>query len=183
MRLTRRVSVICVLAAVCVGTNYMLSILPNVNLMDLVVFIAGYCFGFATGSMIAVLSWLVYGAVNPYGFSPPIFITTVLCEMIYSAFGSIARRHDLIRIRGGSGKRRYVSVEAGALGFLSTLLYDLPTNAICGPLWYHRDSLVESVAIALIVGIPFAVVHQVSNFVIFLLCAVPSITGVMRALR
>lgn len=175
MRLSRRVSVISILTATCIGSGYALSGLPNVNLMDVLIFVSGYCFGLVIGSTIAVLSWLVYGTINPFGFGGIHLPVVAVSEIVYALFGSLARRYGVFA--NPSRSSHYFSVSAAVMGFISTLLYDLFTNIACAYTWYAG-----SIATAIIVGVPFTIVHEASNFVIFLFCAIPISVAVNRFL-
>lgn len=176
MRLSKRVSVISILTATCIGSSYALSALPNVNLMDVLVFVSGYCFGFAIGSTIAVLSWLVYGTINPFGFGGIHIPVVAISEIVYALFGALARRYHILA--NPNPPSHYLSVSAAVLGFVSTFIYDLFTNIAWAHIWYAG-----SIATAIVVGIPFAIVHEVSNFAIFLVCAIPISVAVNRFMR
>ncbi|MEM2094894.1 MAG: hypothetical protein QXI32_06325, partial [Candidatus Bathyarchaeia archaeon] len=127
---TRSIAIVVCLSALCVGTNYAMLPLSNVKLMDTVVFTTSLAFGFATGAAVAALSWLVYGTLNPLGFSAPILATVILSEMVYPYAGLMVRRNRSLRELNSSSITR--SVVLGTTGFLCTLAYDLITNAVSG---------------------------------------------------
>ncbi len=83
---------IAVLTAVCVATNYLLIGFVNVKFMDLIVFVSGLAFGAVVGSSVGALTWLVYGTINPYGFSLPILVATCLGETIFGLAGALLGR-------------------------------------------------------------------------------------------
>ena len=68
----RDISIITVLTALCVGWSYALIGLPNINIMELVVFVTGFIFGVPIGVTTGVLVWAVYGAINPLGLNIPV---------------------------------------------------------------------------------------------------------------
>jgi uncharacterized membrane protein len=61
----------------------------NVKFMDLIVFVSGVVFGPLMGASVGVLTWLVYGTLNPYGFSLPILLATCTGESIYGIIGGM----------------------------------------------------------------------------------------------
>ncbi len=60
-----RASLIAVLVALSVSSNYAMVWIPNVKLMDLLVFIGGFISGTLDGALVGALSWVVYGFLNP----------------------------------------------------------------------------------------------------------------------
>jgi hypothetical protein len=124
----------------------------NVKLMDLIVFTAGYILGSGLGALTGVLVWLVYGTINPFGFSLPILISTILGEAMFGFAGGLF-----------SGKVDVKNFDpwVAVTGFLLTFVYDLFTNIISGL------TAGIPIPIALITGIPFTLAHMISNTVFF----------------
>ncbi len=148
---SRRAAVIGLLSALAIATNYAMIGIPNVKLMDSIVFLAGMGLGFADGAAVATLTWLVYGFLNPYGFVPTIWLATTLGEWLFALAGSLSRA-----LPGG---RRVPAL--AVLGFATTLAYDLITNAAFAttfglPVWT-----------ALVAGVPFALLHELTNAAAF----------------
>ena len=67
----RDISLITVLTALCVGGNYALIGLPNIKVMDLVVFVSGFVFGTFIGATTGILAWTLYGVINPLASVSP----------------------------------------------------------------------------------------------------------------
>ena len=171
----RKVVLIGLISALCVVTNYALLPLSNIKLMDTIVFVSGFLFGPTFGISVAVITWLIYGTLNPYGFSFPTLVSVVLGEMIYALAGYlVSRRPDIFL--GGT----WLSIQnigSGVVGMFSTLLYDLFTNAVTGWLFYG------SILIGLLYmnfPLPLGIIHEVSNFLFFSLLAPPIIYTVKR---
>ncbi len=148
---TRRAAIIGLLSALSIATNYALTGVPNVKLMDSVVFLAGLSLGPIDGIAVASLTWTVYGFFNPYGFVPTVWVATVLGEWVYALAGWISGR-------AGGGVR---SSTLAAVGFLTTLAYDILTNAA------FALTFGLPVRAALVAGIPFALIHELSNAATF----------------
>jgi len=131
--------------------------------MDSIVFLSGYLAGSVAGAITGMLIWLIYGTLNPYGFNLPILLSTMLAESLYGVIGGFIARKKVVE-----GCSHYY-VYLGGVGFLSTMLYDLLTNLVFAAVFsipYLK---------ALIIGIPFMVVHISSNFFLF-----PLVIGVYR---
>lgn len=165
---SRKVCIIAIIAALCVGSNYALVGVPNVKVMDLLVFVSGFVFGPLIGASVGIFAWLIYGSINPYGFVFQIWLATIFSEVIYGAAGGFMRKW--LTSTGPSNNLLELSFLFGAAGFLSTLIYDLITNVVFA--WAFNVPLL----LAILAGVPFALIHEVSNAVLFGVCSVPLIT-------
>jgi uncharacterized membrane protein len=172
---SRKASLIAVTVAACLGSNYALIGVANLKVMDLLVFVSGFVFGPMIGASVGILVWTVYGLLNPYGFVPQIWIATMLSESIYGVAGGLLGK-SLSAVRLPSN-RAGLSILFGATGFLLTLTYDLVTN-IAFALTFNVPIIA-----ALIAGIPFAIIHEASNTVLFGICSIPLITVLERSYR
>ena len=164
---TRKISFIGIMTSLCISTNYLLLWIPNVKFMDLFVFISGYTMGGVSGALVGVLSWLVYGTINPYGFNLPTLIATCIGESLYGIAGGLSEKLGL-RISFGQShvkERKFwkESLGLGIIGFLLTFIYDLFTNIVTAII-FEIPLFVWIVA-----GIPFAIIHESSNFLLFFL--------------
>ena len=169
-----KVSIISTLVALCVATNYALVGVYNVKVMDFIVFVGGFCFGPIAGALIGILSWAVYGVINPYGFVPQIWLATMLCESIYGVIGGLLGRN--LASNNFDGQRLKLSVLFGATGFMLTLIYDLITNVV-----YSLTFDIPTI-VAIILGTPFTILHELSNTAIFVIGSVPLIIAVRNSL-
>jgi hypothetical protein len=158
----KRTALIACLAALCIGTNYALLALPNVKLMDAVVFTTGFFFGVTQGTAVAAIAWLVYGTLNPLGISVPVLLAVVPSEAIYALAGGLLRRTATGDPSGKTSVER--SIVFGAAGLFSTLAYDLITNAVSGLLSYNS---VWMGLLTMNFPIPLGIMHEASNLVFF----------------
>ena len=161
---TREMSFVAVMTALCISTNYLMIGLVNIKLMDLFVFVSGYLMGPFIGALVGVLTWLVYGTLNPYGFSLPIFFATSLGETVYGVVGGLCARFRLEAPKSISVDDLgfwALNFKIGILGFLSTFIYDLFTNIVSGIV------VGIPILVSIIMGIPFSITHEVSNFAFF----------------
>lgn len=172
---TAKIAVIATFCALSIGTDYALIGLPQVKLMDLIVFVGGFLFGPVVGSSIGIFSWLIYGSMNPSGFEPRIWVATMLAETVYGITGGLLRK-ALGSIGLGSQQFR-LSVFFATMGFLPTVLFDLTTNIVYASVYN------TPVVVAILVGAPFAVLHEGSNFLIFGVLSVPTIAALRKVVK
>ncbi len=169
---TLKIAIIACLVALSIGTNYALAGVWNVKLMDFIVFIGGFCFGPLVGALVGVISWAVYGTINPLGFMLPIWLATMFTEAIYGIAGGFLGKGI-----GNNLKSEWwqASVFFASMGVLLTLVYDVATNAVFGL------TVGWNVIFAVIVGfIPFGLLHEVSNLVFFGFGSVPVISAINK---
>lgn len=176
---TRTLCLIIMLTSINLASNYALLGIPNVKIMDLIVFTGGYLIGLVPGVLIGVLTWLVYGTLNPLGFNLIILAATSTSETIYAIFGWLSRKLNLFSenlspLEINAEKFWLTNLKLGIIGFLATFIYDLITN----------------IASVVIVGLPpimaiisgawFALVHEVSNFIFFFFGGIPIIVTLRK---
>ncbi len=170
----REACAVITMTATCLATNYALVWLPNIKLMDFLVFATGLLFGPIAGASVGALTWLIYGTINPYGFCLPILVATACSETIYGLAGGLLRRLSGLRWLEGEGLA-WSAYKLGVLGFALTALYDLLTN-LAFALVFGMPVL-----LALAYGAYFALTHEVSNAVIFAICT-PALARAARLL-
>lgn len=154
------------MTALATASAYATAAIPNVTLMDVAVFISGWALGAAAGATVGCLSWVVYGLLNPYGFNLLVWVATTTCEALYGLAGGLARRAVPLQ------EAKVAAALLGALGFMTTFAYDVGTNAAFA-LAFNVPFLT-----ALALGAPFAVVHEVSNLLLFAFVATPALRAV-----
>jgi uncharacterized membrane protein len=168
---TTKLAVIISLTALSIATNYALIGVYNVKLMDFIVFISGFCFGPMVGAFVGVLSWTIYGTLNPHGFVLSIWLATMFSETIYGLVGGfLGRNFNSLQLKK---EWKEASVFFAILGVMSTLIYDVVTNIVFGL------SSGINVIIAIFSGFfPFGLVHVVSNAIFFAVGSVPAISAI-----
>jgi hypothetical protein len=163
---TRKASMLAIFTATALSTNYLMIGLINVKFMDMIVFLGGFLFGTGFGVQVGVLTWLVYGTINPYGFNLPTLFATMIGEALYGVAGGLSsNRLD---------PSRFPYLEFALIGFLTTFLYDLFTNIATA--YITGIPLI----ITLVNGIPFALVHEFSNAAFFGFGVIPVLRTVRR---
>jgi hypothetical protein len=181
-RSSTKASLVAVFTGVSLGTNYALAAVPNVKVMDAIVFIAAFLFGLDVGLGVAFFSRLVYGYVNPWGQAGiDLLIFLIIGESFYALAGSLLRRGSFVK-RLPIERETYArwGVIFGVTGLISTLAYDVLTNF--ASYLFTTTSLFNALSIGMVTGAPFAVVHEVSNFVFFATVAPVTIVSTNRFL-
>ncbi len=171
---TLNACIIATLVATCVATNYVLVGVPNVKFMDFIVFIGGFCFGPLAGALIGILSWAVYGTINPHGFVLQVWLATMLSEPIYGLIGGYLGK-NFVSTNFGEQRVR-LSVFFGTMGFLLTLVYDLLTTIV------YVLTLSLPIIATFAFGAPFTVAHELSNAIIFGAGSIPMITAIRKVI-
>ena len=160
---------IAVFTAECLATNYAMIALPNIKIMDALVFIAAFLFGWTVGVGIAISTWTVYGFVNPYGQAGfPLILFLMMGECFYAIGGASLRKtsvaKQLLEERRVSADFAVIAM-FGTAGLALTFAYDVLTNF--ATYIFVSNSLYQALLIGLVTGAPFAILHELSNLGIF----------------
>jgi uncharacterized membrane protein len=164
-----KVSIIAILVAICVATNYALVGVPNVKVMDFLVFITGFCFGPVIGILTGILGWAVYGAMNPYGFILQVWLATMFSESIYGLLGGLVGK--TLALTNFSDERIKLSIFFGSMGLISTFIYDIITNVV------YASAFGIPFIVAFVIGAPLTILHEVGNAAIFGVISIPVIVA------
>jgi len=153
-----RIALAGIMLALALGLGYLLSPIPNIELMSLTLFAAGYFLGIPLGALIGMLAFFLYSVLNPYGIAPPILLMSqVIGGAIIGVGGGITK---LFWKRLPPAVGVIVAATAGAS---LTLLYDILTN-IGGFIAYTSKTTIWAYLLG---GIIFAITHIASNTAIF----------------
>jgi hypothetical protein len=175
-----KVAVVSVFTALSLSTNYLMIDVPNIKLMDSLIFIAGFLFGLDVGVATSISVWLIYGFVNPYGQDSIILLFFLIAgECFYAIAGSLLRRTTRSsQMFANWGFWHSVTV-FGGLGLLATFAYDALTNF--ATYLFLASSLYQALLIGMITGAPFAIIHEISNTIFFVTIVPGAIYAVQRS--
>lgn len=186
-----KISMVAVFSALSLGTNYAMSSLPNIKIMDALVFVAAFLFGLRVGVGVAVVTWLVYGFVNLFGQAGYMLFFLMIGESFYAIAGALFRRtrlsKELIGLESSHGNSltaaqthesgvRWSFVVLGIIGLLAALAYDVFTNTATWflQLYDPSRSIGTLLSQAFVVGLvtmnfplPMGLMHQVSDLFFF----------------
>lgn len=175
-----RIAVVAVFAALALATNYALIGIPNVKIMDALVFLAAFLFGLKVGAAVGASTWAVYGFINPQGSADLILLSFLITgECFYALAGAGLRKTTIAQDLLESERfQRGFSLVFGTVGLLATLAYDVLTNFAS---WlFLTTSPYDALIVGLITGAPFALVHEISNLVLFSTAAPAAIVAAKR---
>ena len=173
---------IAVFTAESLATNYAMIGVQNVKLMDAFVFLGAFLFGLTVGVGIAISTWAIYGFVNPNGQAGfPLIFFLMAGECFYAIGGAVLSRSSVAK-QLLADKRLSSDFEIafifGVAGLGLTFAYDLLTNF--ATYMFVASSFYQALVIGVISGALFALIHEVSNLVIF---ALVSPAGIVAARR
>ena len=144
------------------AVGYSLVYVPNVELVTLIIFLAGFLMGTKYGLITGIIGEFLFSALNPFGSGllfPPMLIAQVLSMAFVGFAGGIAGKWLPFR----KFSKKYILI-FGIIGFLITLVYDIFVSAA-----YPISAgfgLNETVGIILS-GIIFSVMHIAMNVMVF----------------
>jgi len=158
----RRLLLVALFSALSISMGYILSSVPNVELMSFCVFLGGVYTGIMGGITVGVLAITIYSLFNPFGPPlPQLLIAQIFSFATIGFFGSI-----LVFIIKGR-KKVFIAIVSGIMGFLLTLLYDTLTTLATAIVVSGGVDLSQSLKGVFISGSFFIVLHVLSNTAIF----------------
>ncbi|NWF96806.1 MAG: hypothetical protein HXY34_11750 [Candidatus Thorarchaeota archaeon] len=172
LRSSEHLSMIAIMSALALVGNYALVAIPNVELGTTVLFVTASVFGFSTALTCVILMSIVYSWFNPWGaFVPQIWLGQVCGWILIVALGAYMGSRLWKR---NNRAHLVVLTLAGALG---TFYFDLVTNIA----WSWTTGI--PIGAVLVTGIPFMLMHVVSNAVLFPLVTPPLHGAITQVLK
>ena len=158
------------LAALAAAAGY--DPIPNVELISIVLFLAGAHVGLGAGLVVALIGRGLHSLVNPWGPAPPIIVVgNVAGSMLFAAAGALLGPAIANRLSVAAG-----AVALAGVGAAVTLAYDVVTNlATVVTMGAQAEPLP-----VLLMGVPLAVVHIISNAIVFPVVGSPLLARVVR---
>ncbi|RPH94796.1 hypothetical protein EHM69_06440 [candidate division KSB1 bacterium] len=161
--------------AVGVVLGFLLSGIPNVELVTAVCFLSGFLFGFRAGLLTGALTEVIFAGFHPMGSSLGLLLAAQIIGMsLAGASGTLAA---LSVGMNRTGLRYGMTVVA--YGLLTTVFFDFLTN-LAFPIMAGFSF--SQTLITLAAGVPFAAIHLISNAMVFSLIVVPIIPRLHKTL-
>jgi hypothetical protein len=158
---TKELALVAAFTALAIASDFALADIPNVKLVDPIVFSVAFAFGLEMGMYVGVLSELIWGTLSPYGFGGYIIPFLVAGEVLYALAGwAAARVWD-----GESSRVSARNLYFGAALAVCAFLWDMETNAGTALLSFWPSLTLQKVLATEALGIPFMVSHEVSDLV------------------
>jgi hypothetical protein len=164
----RKVAFVAIMAATALAGNYALSGIPNVETSSVLVFLSGFLFGPSIGAMVGLITMSIYQFWNPWGaFIPPIGIAVIGSTILTGLIGGL-----LGKILNSKSSASAQFLWPAIFGMLSTLFFDTATN------YAYSITFGVPFIIALLTGLPFSIIHIMTNGFLFGLLTPPVIHAV-----
>ncbi len=164
IRLSKWVALLGIMTALALVGNFVLVVIPNVELGTTILFITAYIFGPLMAVWSALIMSIIFSSINPWGGMIPLIWLAQLIGWVYVSL-----------VGGMLGRARNTSrTELAVAGLVCTLVFDLITNIA------YSLSFNIPILVALTTGVPFLLIHVVSNIFLFSL-VVPTIHKAVTA--
>jgi hypothetical protein len=127
-----KVAVVAIFTAMIVSSDFALSGFSNVKLLDTLVFVSAYVFGFQVGALVGVLSETVWSFFSPYGNAGAIAPFLILGELLFALAGWTSSKVWGPNLKLGSPYPLFI----GSLLTICAFLWDFETNVATALLAY-----------------------------------------------
>jgi hypothetical protein len=144
--------------ALAVSLGFVLSRIPNIELMTATVFLSGFLLGSKKGLAVGFLAEGIYSLLNPYGMAPPPLFAAQAVSMGFSglAGGWLGSRHP--------ENAPFFAFKCALAGFFCTLFFDALTTLSFVPINHFNA---KQLAASALFGVWFYAAHLASNLTIF----------------
>ena len=163
-----------IFSAVAIGMGFSLMLIPNIELITVVVFLSGLYIGIWWGGLVGMTSMAIYSGMNPMGSGlsfPPLFAMQIIGMSLTGIIGGLVRPFFFVK-----QFNVFLISSLAILGFTVTLIYDMLT-LIAYPIAAGLGF--SGMLAALIKGLGFTLLHEISNAIVF----VVSIPRVIKLLK
>ena len=158
--------------AVGVVLGFVLTAVPNVELITATCFTAGYCLGSLGGIVVGALTEFLFAGFHPTGSSVGLLLIAQMLGMIIVGLAGSKLASFLENLQKSTS--RYLLFLAG---FFLTFIFDILTN-LAFPI-QAGFSFKQTLA-TLVAGIGFSIVHIISNALIFSVVLPPLLTRLKK---
>ena len=181
MRTSINVAIVATFSAMIIGSDYALAGVYNVKLLDTLVFVSSYLFGFRVGASVGIVSEGAWSFLSPIGSAGAITPFLVAGEFIFALAGWTASRVWGSKFSPTSP----YPVFMGSLLAVCAFLWDLETNAATALLSYWPTISTGQVLYTMFnpFTLAFAVAHEASDFALGASLAPAFILLIPRVLR
>lgn len=151
-----------IFTALAIGLGFSLIMVPNIELITVIVFLAGLTLGIGWGVLVGGTAELIFSIMNPFGSGlvfPPLLLSQVISMIIIGVAGGILRP---VFFKRAFSRKSIVGL--AITGFILTFIFDSLTT-LSYPISVGFD-LPQTIGIY-ISGIGFTILHQLSNAFVF----------------
>ena len=163
-----------IFSAVAIGMGFSLMLIPNIELITVVVFLSGLYLGIRWGGVVGMTSMAIYSGMNPMGSGlsfPPLFAMQIIGMSLTGIIGGLVRPFFFVK-----QFNVFLISSLAILGFTVTLIYDMLT-LIAYPIAAGLGF--SGMLAALIKGLGFTLLHEISNAIVFVV-SIPRIIKLLK---
>ena len=163
-----------IFSAVAIGMGFSLMLIPNIELITVVVFLSGLYMGIWWGGLVGMTSMAIYSGMNPMGSGlsfPPLFAMQIIGMSLTGIIGGLVRPFFFVK-----QFNVFLICSLAILGFTVTLIYDMLT-LIAYPIAAGLGF--SGMLAALIKGLGFTLLHEISNAIVFVV-SIPRIVKLLK---
>ena len=163
-----------IFSAVAIGMGFSLMLIPNIELITVVVFLSGLYIGIWWGGLVGMTSMAIYSGMNPMGSGlsfPPLFAMQIIGMSLTGIIGGLVRPFFFVK-----QFNVFLISSLAILGFIVTLIYDMLT-LIAYPIAAGLGF--SGMLAALIKGLGFTLLHEISNAIVFVV-SIPRIVKLLK---
>ena len=163
-----------IFSAVAIGMGFSLILIPNIELITVVVFLSGLYIGIWWGGLVGMTSMAIYSGMNPMGSGlsfPPLFAMQIIGMSLTGIIGGLVRPFFFVK-----QFNVFLISSLAILGFTVTLIYDMLT-LIAYPIAAGLGF--SGMLAALIKGLGFTLLHEISNAIVFVV-SIPRIVKLLK---
>jgi len=160
--MNRRLLLIALFSALSISLGFLLSTVPNIELMSFTVFLSGLFVGATGGVMVGVLSISIYSVFNPFGAPMPQLLAAQI-----AGFAFIGLCGAVLSPLLKDGTRGSSIIISALAGLVVTLVYDLLTTIATTFIVSGTKDFLNALKGVLITGSFFVLLHALSNTAIF----------------
>lgn len=151
-----------IFSALAIGLGFSLLMIPNIEMITVIVFLAGLTLGARWGMIVGGTAEMIFSILNPFGSGlmfPPLLVSQVISMILIGLTGGLLRSVFFKKVISSK-----MLIMLSICGFLLTFLFDSLTS-LSYPISMGFD-FAQTFGIY-IAGIGFTLMHQISNAIIF----------------
>lgn len=173
------IAVVAIFSALVVGSDYALAPFVSFKLLDTIVFMVAFVYGFRQGAAVALISEFIWTVMSPWGAAGLMTPFLVLGELVFALAGWGASR-----VWHPDGKRAYpLGFFIGATLAICAFIWDFETNAATALLWFGTGLNLSNLFTVELAGFvfPIPLAREISDFALGVLLS-PALLIVMSRL-
>ena len=176
MHNTRKALLASLLIAATVALGYALAGIPNVELMTITVFVAGFLLGARLGIGVGIGAMLLHSTFNPLGMAHPFLLGAQVAGFALVGLGGGVLGPWIMTIRS----RWLALLVSGVTGFVLTLVYQLLVNTGS---FYAFSGSGDYLLTYIKLGLVFTALHLAWNTGLFATALLPTLRVLERYRR